>query len=284
MSGPGPSSRWTISATSLLTFVYRIFPDSPFELVLGPHVVTKLARNYAECRPGELFTIEGSSGYLEISTEPGIGGQEFWAARPARRWSSEFTNSFPDLTLTLVKQGRYIRTIVSAISAGVRVCLTPVPTVGVILCLELQVALLALVLMASAASAQVAGRLSGSVVDQTGAAVPGASVNVYIPGGKEPVLTGKNQRRRAVHLHRCAAGQVRCRGRGQGFRASHAARGQGRSAAGNRAGARSSWKSRRPPRPSMSRPKCKRSSFRMPRFPRPSPARRSRICPCSDAR
>ncbi len=38
--------------------------------------------------------------------------------------------------------------------------------------------------------AQVAGRLSGSVVDQTGAVIPGATVNVYILGGKEPVLTG----------------------------------------------------------------------------------------------
>jgi S-adenosylmethionine hydrolase len=42
-----------------------------FELVLGPHVVSKLAGNYAECRPGELFLIEGSSGYLEISTGQG---------------------------------------------------------------------------------------------------------------------------------------------------------------------------------------------------------------------
>jgi S-adenosylmethionine hydrolase len=41
---------------------------SYFELVLGPHVVTKLARNYAEGSPNELFIIEGSSGYLEIST------------------------------------------------------------------------------------------------------------------------------------------------------------------------------------------------------------------------
>jgi hypothetical protein len=46
--------------------------------------------------------------------------------------------------------------------------------------------------MASAASAQVAGRLSGSVVDQTGAAISGASVNVYMPGGKDPVFTGKS--------------------------------------------------------------------------------------------
>ncbi len=39
-------------------------------------------------------------------------------------------------------------------------------------------------------NAQVAGRLSGSVVDQTGATIPGATVNIYVPGGKEPVLSG----------------------------------------------------------------------------------------------
>jgi S-adenosylmethionine hydrolase len=44
---------------------------SQFELVLGPHVITRLAANYAEAKPGELFTIEGSSGYLEISTGQG---------------------------------------------------------------------------------------------------------------------------------------------------------------------------------------------------------------------
>jgi hypothetical protein len=38
--------------------------------------------------------------------------------------------------------------------------------------------------------AQVAGRLSGTVVDQSGAAIPGAMVNVYVPGGKQPVLQG----------------------------------------------------------------------------------------------
>ena len=47
------------------------FSGSRFELVLGPHVVSKMALNYAECRPGELFTIEGSSGYLEISIGQG---------------------------------------------------------------------------------------------------------------------------------------------------------------------------------------------------------------------
>ena len=39
--------------------------------------------------------------------------------------------------------------------------------------------------------AQVAGRLSGSVVDQSGAAVPGATVNVMLPGGKEPLFSAK---------------------------------------------------------------------------------------------
>ena len=46
------------------------FPDLEqrgFELIAGPHVVNRLARNYAESRPGELFAIVGSSGYLEIS-------------------------------------------------------------------------------------------------------------------------------------------------------------------------------------------------------------------------
>jgi S-adenosylmethionine hydrolase len=47
------------------------FPGSHFELVLGPHVVTRIAFNYAGTRPGELFSIEGSSGYLEISTGQG---------------------------------------------------------------------------------------------------------------------------------------------------------------------------------------------------------------------
>src|SRR5438067_32134 len=32
-------------------------------------------------------------------------------------------------------------------------------------------------------SAQVTSRLTGSVIDQTGAAVPGATVDVYLPGG-----------------------------------------------------------------------------------------------------
>ena len=38
---------------------------------------------------------------------------------------------------------------------------------------------------------QVAGRINGSVVDPSGAAVPNATVNIYLTGGKTPVLTMK---------------------------------------------------------------------------------------------
>jgi S-adenosylmethionine hydrolase len=38
-----------------------------FQLELGPVVVTTLAKNYAECAPGDLFAILGSSGYYEVS-------------------------------------------------------------------------------------------------------------------------------------------------------------------------------------------------------------------------
>ncbi len=40
----------------------------PFEMSAGMQIVARLARNYAECAPGELFVIAGSSGYLEISS------------------------------------------------------------------------------------------------------------------------------------------------------------------------------------------------------------------------
>ena len=41
--------------------------DGAFSVALGGHRVIRLARNYAERAPGELFVIAGSSGYLEVS-------------------------------------------------------------------------------------------------------------------------------------------------------------------------------------------------------------------------
>src|SRR5579883_173580 len=37
--------------------------------------------------------------------------------------------------------------------------------------------------------AQIDGRISGTVVDTTGAVVPGASVKLILQGGKQPLLT-----------------------------------------------------------------------------------------------
>ncbi|HWQ52732.1 MAG TPA: SAM-dependent chlorinase/fluorinase [Bryobacteraceae bacterium] len=39
----------------------------PFHMAVGPYRLEHIARNYAECGPGEPFLIVGSSGYLEIS-------------------------------------------------------------------------------------------------------------------------------------------------------------------------------------------------------------------------
>lgn len=43
----------------------------PFEMQVGIHTVRRLALNYQECNIGEVFVIEGSSGYLEVSTSQG---------------------------------------------------------------------------------------------------------------------------------------------------------------------------------------------------------------------
>jgi len=55
----------------ITNFPVEGFPElekRPFELSVGLETVRRLARNYAECGPGELFVIVGSSGYLEVSS------------------------------------------------------------------------------------------------------------------------------------------------------------------------------------------------------------------------
>jgi S-adenosylmethionine hydrolase len=55
------------------------FPDLEqrnFSLTIGPQSVGVLARNYAECGPGELFAIVGSSGYLEVSVGQGSAAKQ----------------------------------------------------------------------------------------------------------------------------------------------------------------------------------------------------------------
>src|SRR6266446_1048613 len=50
-------------------------------------------------------------------------------------------------------------------------------------------AVLIVLVMAIVASAQVEGRLIGSVVDPSGAAVPGATVSLVLEGGERAILT-----------------------------------------------------------------------------------------------
>ena len=55
------------------------FPDvktRPFELHVGLEKVTRLALTFTECEPGELFTIAGSSGYLEVATNQGSAAKK----------------------------------------------------------------------------------------------------------------------------------------------------------------------------------------------------------------
>jgi len=43
----------------------------PFEMRVGRHLVTRMASHYAEANTGELFVIEGSAGFLEVSLNRG---------------------------------------------------------------------------------------------------------------------------------------------------------------------------------------------------------------------
>jgi S-adenosylmethionine hydrolase len=55
------------------------FPDlekKDFALAIGSNQITVMARNYAQCGPGELFAIVGSSGYLEVSVSQGSAAKQ----------------------------------------------------------------------------------------------------------------------------------------------------------------------------------------------------------------
>jgi len=55
-------------------FLKSDFPDLErrnFAMVIGPREIAVLVRNYAESSPGEVFLIEGSSGFLEVSVNQG---------------------------------------------------------------------------------------------------------------------------------------------------------------------------------------------------------------------
>src|SRR3954452_10365164 len=51
--------------------------------------------------------------------------------------------------------------------------------------------LLASILLTISANAQSSGRISGTVIDASGAAVGGADVELYLAGGQKPLLTAK---------------------------------------------------------------------------------------------
>ncbi|HYW48228.1 MAG TPA: SAM-dependent chlorinase/fluorinase [Bryobacteraceae bacterium] len=55
------------------------FPDlerQDFTMTIGLQEISVLARNYAECAPGELFVVSGSSGYLEVSMNQGSAARQ----------------------------------------------------------------------------------------------------------------------------------------------------------------------------------------------------------------
>src|SRR5207302_2318662 len=53
--------------TSFLASEFPRVMEGPFEMAVGLQRVSRLAGNYEQFGPGELFVILGSSGYLEIS-------------------------------------------------------------------------------------------------------------------------------------------------------------------------------------------------------------------------
>jgi hypothetical protein len=48
----------------------------PFEISVGLQRVTRLALTFADCEPGELFALAGSSGYIEIAVNQGSAAKQ----------------------------------------------------------------------------------------------------------------------------------------------------------------------------------------------------------------
>jgi S-adenosylmethionine hydrolase len=68
-------------------FLAREFPalaNGKFQFVIGSHRIGRLALNYAERKPGELFVIVGSGGYAEISVNQGSAAQMIGCGPGAR--------------------------------------------------------------------------------------------------------------------------------------------------------------------------------------------------------
>jgi len=57
--------------TNLQMDEFREIKTRPFALNVGLQVIGRLALTFTECAPGEIFVLEGSSGYLEVATNQG---------------------------------------------------------------------------------------------------------------------------------------------------------------------------------------------------------------------
>ena len=57
--------------TNLRAEEFPDLPVRPFELTAGLRQISRLASNFSECPPGELFVVRGSSGYLEVAVSQG---------------------------------------------------------------------------------------------------------------------------------------------------------------------------------------------------------------------
>ena len=65
--------------------------------------------------------------------------------------------------------------------------------------------IVALIVFAVGAHAQVSGSLTGTVKDPSGAVISGAAVKVFLSGGKEPVLSGTTNKAGLFYFRRCSS-------------------------------------------------------------------------------